>query len=115
MRRSSSSHRNWSRSVLCQRFELPYELSGKTVKLVVDPHAARVVGVEDDAGQSLGLATALDALANITRVRRKPEPPAADLAQHDGPNLVEIAHRQYHGLSASVKASVKAHGAKKGA
>jgi putative transposase len=102
-------------SYLGQRFELPYELSGKTVKLVVDPHAARVVGVEDDAGQSLGLATALDALANITRVRRKPEPPAADLAQHDGPNLVEIAHRQYHGLSASVKASVKAHGAKKGA
>ena len=85
-------------SYLGQRFEVPYELSGKTVRLVVDPHAERVVGVEDEAGQSLGLATALDALANISRVRRKPEPAAASVAQRTGPNLVEIAHAQYHGL-----------------
>jgi len=93
-------------SYLGQRFEVPYELSGKTVRLVVDPHAERVVGVEDEAGQSLGLATALDALANISRVRRKPEPAAASVAQRDGPNLVEIAHARYHG--------VKANGVKKG-
>ena len=87
-------------SYLGQRFEVPYELSGKTVRLVVDPHAARVVGVEDEAGASLGLATALDALANIKRVRRKSEPPtAASLAQRDGPNLVEIAHARYHGVN----------------
>jgi transposase InsO family protein len=87
-------------SYLGQRFEVPYELSGKTVRLVVDPHAARVMGVEDEAGQSLGLATALDALANIRRVRRKSEPSAAaSLAPRDGPNLVEIAHRQYHGVN----------------
>jgi transposase InsO family protein len=88
-------------SYLGQRFEVPYELSGKTVRLVVDPHAARVVGVEDAAGQSLGLATALDALANISRVRRKPEPAAAAVAPRDGPNLVEIAHQQYHGGKAN--------------
>ena len=87
-------------SYLGQRFEVPYELSGKTVRLVVDPHAERVVGVEDSAGCSLGLATALDALANISRVRRKPEPAAAAVAPRDGPNLVEIAHRQYHGAKA---------------
>jgi len=86
-------------SYLSQRFEVPYELSGKTVRLVVDPHAARVVGVEDEAGKSLGLATALDALANISRVRRKPKPAAAAVAPRDGPNLVEIAHRQYHGVN----------------
>jgi len=79
-------------------FEVPYELSGKTVRLVVDPHAARVVGVEDEAGNSLGQATALDAIANITRKRRKPEPAAA-LTQRSGPNLVEIAHAQYHGVA----------------
>jgi len=84
-------------SYLGVRFEVPYELSGKTVRLVVDPHAARVVGVEDEAGKSLGLATALDRIANISRVRRKPAPAAAAVAQRDGPNLVEIAHRQYHG------------------
>lgn len=33
-------------SYLGQRFEVPHELSGKTVRLVVDPHAARVLGVE---------------------------------------------------------------------
>ena len=45
-------------------FEVPYELSGKTVRLVVDPHAQRVVGVENEAGESLGEATPLDAIAN---------------------------------------------------
>ena len=83
-------------SYLGERFEVPYELSGKTVRLVVDPHAERVVGVEDEAGAWLGQATPLDAIANISRVRRKPEP-AAELAERTGPNLIEIAHAQYHG------------------
>ena len=74
-------------SYLGQRFEVPYELSGKTVRLVVDPHAQRVVGVEDEAGASLGLATALDTLANLSRVRRKPEATPTPAAPHDGPNL----------------------------
>ena len=84
-------------SYLGQRFEVPYELSGKTVRLVVDPHAARVVGVEDDTGKSLGEATPLDAIANIKRTRRKPEP-VADMSARNGPNLVEIAHARYHGV-----------------
>ena len=37
-------------SYLGQRFELPYELSGKTVRLVVDPHAQRVVGAQLEGG-----------------------------------------------------------------
>ena len=86
-------------SYLAQRFEVPYELSGKTVRLVVDPHAQSVVGVEDEAGNSLGAATPLDMLANIQRVRRKPEPAAQSLAPRSGPNLVELAHAQYHGLN----------------
>ena len=72
-------------SYLGQRFEVPYELSGKTVRLVVDPHAQRVVGVEDEAGASLGLATALDALANLSRVRRKPEATPTPSAPTTGP------------------------------
>ena len=43
-------------SYLGAMFEVPYELSGKTVLLVVDPHAGVVVGVEDEAGEMLGLA-----------------------------------------------------------
>ncbi len=57
-----------------QRLEVPCELSGKTVRLVVEPYAGRVVGLEDAAGVSLGSATPLDQLANIQRARRKPEP-----------------------------------------
>jgi putative transposase len=90
-------------SYLGRRFELPYELSGKTVRLVVDPHAARVVGVENDAGESLGSVTVLDAIANIKRVRRKPEPAVGTTHSGNGPNLVEIAHTQYHGVNHAAK------------
>jgi putative transposase len=86
-------------------FEVPYELSGKTVRLVVDPHLQQVVSVEDEDGNSRGAATPLDALANCHRRRRKPEavntsttasattntmPTAA------GPNLVELAFEQHY-------------------
>ncbi|MCP5119326.1 MAG: transposase family protein, partial [bacterium] len=52
-----------------ERFEVPYELSGRSVRLVVDPHARNVLGVEDENGQSLGAATPLDAVANVQRKR----------------------------------------------
>ena len=81
-----------------RRFEVPYELAGKTVKLVVDPHAGSIVGVENDAGDTLGLATPLDAIANLKRVRRKPDPPITDERVRRGPNLVELAYQQYHGV-----------------
>lgn len=90
-------------SYLGQRFEVPYELSGKTVRLVVDPHAQRVVGVEDAAGISLGAATPLDMLANLHRTRRKPEPVPQSLAPRSGLNLVELAHAQYHGANPGSK------------
>ena len=98
-------------SYLGCRFEVPYALSGKTVRLVVDPHAGRVVGVEDAAGVSLGAATALDLLANIHRVRRKPEPVAdpnpACTPVRSGPNLVELAHARYHGQQLPAKGQDK--------
>ena len=92
-------------SYLGQRFEVLYELSSKTVRLVVDPHAGRVVGVEDAVGTPLGAATALDMLTNIERVRRKPEPTPAAIVARSGPNLVELAHAQYHGTNQSAKHS----------
>jgi putative transposase len=83
-----------------QRFELPCELSGKTVQLVVDPHAQRVVGVEDAEGRSLGQAAPLDSIGNVNRARRKAAA-VVPTAARSGPNLVEIAHQQYHGAAAS--------------
>jgi hypothetical protein len=54
-------------------FEVPYELSGKTVRLVIDPQVQQVVGVEDEDGNSRGAATPPDARANCRRRRRKPD------------------------------------------
>ena len=87
-------------SYLGRRFEVPYQLSGKTVRLVVDPHAQRVVGVEDEAGVSLGAATELDQIANQHRTRRKPDAEVAAASvqgPRSGPDLVEIALARHHG------------------
>jgi hypothetical protein len=81
-----------------KRFEVPYELAGKTVCLVVDPHSATVLGVEDKEGLSLGAATPLDALANTHRTRRKPPLPATPSASKSGPNLIELAYQRHHRL-----------------
>lgn len=79
-------------------FEVPYELSGKSVRLIVDPHIQQVVGVEDEDGNSLGAVTPLDALANCHRRRHKPETanPAPSTPAADGPNLVELAFQQHY-------------------
>ncbi len=82
-----------------ERFEAPYELAGRFVHLVVDPHTQQVLRVEDDKGSSLGLVTPLDAVANVHRKRRKPQPPEAPSLSNagtDGDNEVELAYRQYH-------------------
>jgi putative transposase len=79
-----------------QLFEVPYELAGKTVRLVVNPQAGSVVGVENDDGESLGAATPLDVLANRHRKRHKPTPPDTILPAAAGPNLIELTHHRYH-------------------
>ena len=86
-------------SYLNQRFEVPYELTGKSVQLVVDPHAHTVLGVEDDKGHPIGQATPLDALANTHRARHKPAPvESPTVVARTGPNLVELVYQQYHDL-----------------
>ena len=85
-----------------QRFEVPYELAGKTISLVVDPHTEQAVLVENDQGERQGEATPLDVVANVNRRRRKPDK-VIDTGQQQSqmntqePNLVEIAHQQYYG------------------
>ena len=81
-----------------RRFEVSYELAGKSITLVVDPHTQQVLGVQDDNGQFLGAATPLDAVANVQRKRRKPHPsetPSPSGSSRD--NAVELAYRHYHG------------------
>ena len=76
------------------RFEVPFELVGKTVKLVVDPHARKVLGVESDSGECLGKATPLDILANARRKRKGPADSVVSRRSCTGPNLVEMALEQ---------------------
>ena len=85
-------------SYLGRRFEVPFELAGCRISLVVDPHAQRVVGVEDDRGKSLGQATALDAIANSHRPRHKSTPAETAVGARQGANLVEIALARHHGI-----------------
>ncbi len=76
-------------------FEVPYELAGGRVVLVVDPHRGQVVGVESDKGEALGGATPVDAEANLTRKRRRPSAPTPETTGR-GPNAVELALAQQH-------------------
>lgn len=76
-------------------FEVPYELAGERVVLVVDPHHGQVVGVENDKGGVLGRAAPLDAEANLTRKRRRPMAAATEPAG-GGPNAVELALAQQY-------------------
>jgi hypothetical protein len=82
------------------RFEVPYPLAGRTVRLVVDPHRSRVVGVEDAQGHTLGAATPLDAQANLDRPRARSTSPAPELhnapTPSAGPNLVDQAVQHYY-------------------
>jgi len=78
-------------SYLGERFEVPYELIGKKVKLVVDPHREKVIGVESENGDSLGKAILLDPLANCHRKRRTPAPCETPTRGRTGANLVEMA------------------------
>jgi len=80
-----------------QRFEVPYELAGQKLQLVVDPHSGQAISLEDSAGHALGCVVPLDVIANNHRQRHKPAVQAdRPRVQTLGPNLVEMAYRQYH-------------------
>ena len=104
---SRQVRRDGTVSYLGAHFEVPYALSGTKVALVVDPHSARVIGLEDAHGRHLGAATPLNAAANLHRVRHRPHAPATGPApgstalsaqrSRPTPNLVEIAHAAHYG------------------
>ena len=73
-------------SYLGQRFEVPYELSGQAPSAWWWTRTPSVSSASrTTAGKSLGQATPLDAIANIKRTRRKPEPVAPTSAHATGP------------------------------
>lgn len=54
-------------------FEVPYELSGQDVYLVVDPHEEKALGVESLEYEHLGAVHPLDKHANCHRRRQRPD------------------------------------------
>jgi transposase InsO family protein len=83
-------------------FEVPYELSGRTIWLKVDPHRQTIVGLEDKQGEPLGRAVPLDARANLNRKRHKPGGgPASPDTPTTGPSPVDAAMREHYGNPAS--------------
>ncbi|MCP3713490.1 Mu transposase C-terminal domain-containing protein [Paraburkholderia sp. CNPSo 3274] len=79
-----------------KRFEVPYELTGQSVLLVVDPHAGTVLRVESQTGQALGAATGLDVVANSRRRRQRPLAEPVTNAVTPGPNLLELVHQHHY-------------------
>ena len=79
-----------------KQFEVPYELTGQHIQLVVDPHTGTVMHVENDEGKYIGMATPLDAIANSTRRRQRPAAEPATAPTTTGPNLIELAHQQHY-------------------
>ena len=71
--------------------KVPFELVGQTVKLVVDPHRQKVLGVESQTGEPLGKATTLDLIANSRRKRRSAATEAVEVHNATGVNVVELA------------------------
>jgi transposase InsO family protein len=80
-----------------RRFEVDYQLSSRSVVVVVDPHRAQVIAVENRDGERLGLATPLDAHANIDRPRVRPRPGEEAPAPARRFNAVEQAYQAYAG------------------
>lgn len=55
-----------------ERYEVPYELSGEKIQLVICPHTQTAVKVESLQGDYLGAVTKLDKQSNCHRKRQRP-------------------------------------------
>ena len=77
-------------------YEVPYELCGKTIVLVIDPHANEAIHVESEEGNNLGPVTLLDAIANINRNRQRPEVEKKSDYHKRKFDAVEIAFDDYN-------------------
>jgi putative transposase len=76
-------------------YEVPYELVGQRIHLVVDPLVHQPLTVESEQGEPLGAVTPLDRQANNTRKRQRPQ--TGDEALSSPPkavNVVEMALQQ---------------------
>jgi len=57
-----------------KRFEVPYELAGEKIQLVICPHTETAIKVESLQGDYLGAVSPLDKQGNCHRKRQRPTP-----------------------------------------
>lgn len=79
-----------------QFFEVPYELTGKTIVVVVDPHTEQPVAIESKTGKPLGEITPLNAVANNHRRRCRPDPDNATPTTVPTDSTVELTYEHYN-------------------
>jgi len=91
---SRKVRRDGTVSWLNKQFEVPYELAGKQIHLVIDPYTKTAIRVEDDEGKDIGAVTPLDVIANCHRSRRKPEAIEASTPGMET-NMIEDALKRY--------------------
>jgi hypothetical protein len=76
-------------------YEVPYEVAGDSVILVVDPHEHKPIRIESKEGVFLGAVTPLDAIANLNRRRCRPQEASPTPTGHKTFNMVEMALEKY--------------------
>jgi putative transposase len=76
------------------RFEVPYETVGETVYLVINPHSQTAHRIESKDGKVLGMVTKLDAVANLSRKRQRPNIEES-IMEKNTTNMVDLTHKQY--------------------
>jgi len=78
-------------------FEVPYELTGEKVQLVVCPHAKAALKVESLEGKYLGATHPLDKQSNCHRQRQRPTSVSTtSTTSLKKESVVEIALTTYH-------------------
>lgn len=75
-------------------FEVDFNLVGKKVILVVDPHAEKALWIESEDGVNLGPVTLLDKISNNRRIRSRPTL-IQPTTQKNNINSVDLAYQQY--------------------
>lgn len=80
-----------------KQFEVPYQLVGEKVTLVVDPHTQIALRVESELGDDLGAVILLDTHANLNRKRQRPHH-SSTKKQKQTENAVDLAFREYSDL-----------------
>src|SRR5262249_47871510 len=75
-------------------FEVPHQLVGEKVTLVVNPHTQTVLRVESAFGDNLGQAHPIDRIKNTHRKRQRPHH-EEKITTRPNQSMVEMIHQDY--------------------